>query len=292
MYEGFTLGNMTFGEDSSQNNQSNIDAIKKSRQQEESATPKGVGAFFKGVGIALAWLIVHVTAAAAIMYVAAKHNNELSLPTIQSKAPYTSRLQEGKSDIGKTLYAYELTYGWPYDEIETADGGNFISNWFAKMMITSWSSSRGILHEILRWFNMITKTSEVLMIIFAPFLFLVTWFFSGFVGFLATAYGSLQDDIWGMMTTFFAFIFCILFFICLFTGFLQSAMLVMFFMLIPFMYQSGRQYMGGVFKRNSKFIGLLFALAITLNAYKTLDHYVALGMLIGFGLIFLKAYLF
>ena len=69
-------------------------------------------------------------------------------------------------------------------------------------------------------------------------------------------------------------------------------MLFMFFMLIPFLYQSGRQYIGGVFKRNSKFIGLIFALAVTVNAYKTLDHYVALGMLIGFGLVFLKAYLF
>ena len=287
MNKGFALG-----DNSSQSKQSNIDAVKKSRQQEKSPAPKGVGAFFKGVGTALVSLLVYVTAAAAIMYAAAKHNNELSLPTNQSQAPYTSIPQKGTSDVGKTAYAYEFTYGWPYDEIETEDSGNFISNWFAKMMITSWSSSRGILHEVLRLFNMITKTSEVLMITLAPFLFLLTWIFSGFVGFLATAYGSLQDDIWGMMTTFFAFIFCVLFFICSFTGFLQSAMLFMFFMLIPFLYQSGRQYIGGVFKRNSKFIGLLFALAVTLNAYKTLDHYVALGMLIGFGLIFLKAYLF
>ena len=43
MNKGFTLG-----DNSSQNKQSNIDAVKKSRHQEKSPAPKGVGPLKKG----------------------------------------------------------------------------------------------------------------------------------------------------------------------------------------------------------------------------------------------------
>lgn len=283
MYEGLTQNS---------SNETNIEAVKKARREQQNTTPKGVVPFFKGVGTIVVSLILHVAAAGAIMYSADKRNNELSLPTNQRRMPYTNEPQQGTLDLGKSLYEYKFSYGWPYNGRETFDSGNFISNWFSKMMITSWSSSRSILRETLMFFNTVSEMSEAVMILVAPIMFIVTWILSGFVGFFTTAYGSFQTDLLGMMTTFFTFIFGILFLICSTTAFLQSMMLIAFFILIPFMYQSGRQYIGGVFKRNSKFIGLLFALAVTLKAYTTLEQYIALGMAIGFGLIFLKAYFF
>jgi hypothetical protein len=242
--------------------------------------------FFKNVLIIIVSVMLWVVLSSNLIYLVHLPTLDRSLPYALSRLPYENpnskqyasygggvppSLHGEHGGINSVFDSYKFNYGWPYNLKDS----NFIGRWFAKMMATSWSTSRGLLYNAL---DAIKNLDErVLLLIGGPFMALALLLSTG-TGFFTTIYGSLQLDLFSIILT--VCLFLIVLLIGWFNGMIMSALLLVFFLVKPLITQEGRDTLKYHLANYSHFIAMAVGIFVTINAFDNLDATVAGGMLL------------
>lgn len=246
--------------------------------------------FFKNVLYIIVSVVIWVVLSSNLIYLLHSPYSS-SLPHDLTKLPYSNETQKiigGKASmfgehggLNSIFDSYKFEYGWPYN----LKDGNFIERWFGRMMATSWSSSRGLLHRL---FELIENLDErILLFIGGPILALSLFFSTG-VGFFTTIYGSLQLDILSIILT--ISLFLIVLIIGWFNGILMSIILTGFLFLKPLISSQGRDILKEHVSKYKYLISMTIGLLVTMNAFSNLDASVAGGMLLVFIALLVKSF--
>ena len=240
--------------------------------------------FFKNVLIIIVSVLVWAVLSSNLIYLLHLPTIEQSLPHDPTQLPYSepkksktglfggaASIHGEHGGVSSVFENYNYNYSWPYNLKES----NFIGRWFGEMMATSWSSSRGLLYNMLESIKNLDE--RILLLIGGPIMALALFFSTG-VGFFTTIYGSLQLDLFSIILT--VCLFLIVLLIGWFNGMIMSALLLVFFFVKPLITQEGRETLKYHLSNYSHFIAMAIGLFVTINAFDNLDSTVAGGMLL------------
>lgn len=239
--------------------------------------------FFKNVLIIIVSVLVWVVLSSNLIYLLHLPKLKEALPHDVTQLPYHDStkkfgffggapvIQGDRGGMNSVFDSYQFDYSWPYN----LKDGNFVGRWFAEMMATSWSASRGLLYNAMDFIK--NMDERVLLVIGGPLMALALFFSTG-TGFFTTIYGSLQLDLLSIILT--VCLFLIVLLIGWFNGMMMTLMLLMFLLVKPLISPEGRETLKRHLSTYSHFIAMAIGIFVTINAFDNLDVTVSGGMLI------------
>jgi len=189
----------------------------------------------------------------------------------------------------ETLYDQSWPYRWKKS--------NFLFSWWGKTLITAWHSSRGVLNNILSFFDQNAKKDwhKKALTFTSPILVLLSFIAIPILGFFTTMYGAFrkgsedcQQTAIGIVISIVYIFMGILFMTGMGVGMIQLAYFLILIAIIPLTKEKGLENLITTFSKSKGLISFIFGVLIIGNAFKYLNYKIGIGMIAAFAITLLS----